>query len=293
MAHCERVALLVLTVASLGAEACKRNEPSAATTADSAAPAASSVAAPSAVPSLATLLAPEERGREIFASKGCNGCHSVDGACSSAGTMQGLFGTMVTLADGTDVVADDDFFRESLLNPNAKIAAESANPSPMPAYDLPANDVDALIAYVKTLDAPMDTAAPAIDASAKPSPPRPVVSGHRVRAPRFPSCETSVNGRLPAAVIQRIVKANFRRFRLCYEAGLRNNPNLAGRVSVKFVIDRKGAVALTADGGSDLPDGGVVSCVVRGFGNLSFPEPEGGMVTVVYPIVFTPDGPKK
>jgi hypothetical protein len=45
---------------------------------------------------------------------------------------------------------------------------------------------------------------------------------------------------------------------------------------------------MTADGGSDLPDQSVVQCVVRGFGNLSFPQPEGGMVTVVYPIIFNP-----
>jgi hypothetical protein len=32
----------------------------------------------------------------------------------------------------------------------------------------------------------------------------------------------------------------------------------------------------------------VVSCVVRGFGNLSFPVPDGGLVTVVYPIDFGP-----
>ena len=42
------------------------------------------------------------------------------------------------------------------------------------------------------------------------------------------------------------------------------------------------------DGGSELPDQGVISCVVRGFGNLSFPQPEGGIVTVVYPIIFNP-----
>ena len=112
--------------------------------------------------------------------------------------------------------------------------------------------------------------------------------GHTVKAPKIREGAASVNGRLPPEVIQRIVRQNFGRFRLCYEAGLRNNPTLQGRVAVKFVIDRKGAVALTADGGSDIPDGGVVSCVVRGFGNLSFPEPEGGMVTVVYPIMFAP-----
>ena len=112
--------------------------------------------------------------------------------------------------------------------------------------------------------------------------------GHKVSAPRIREGATSVNGRLPPEVIQRIVRQNFGRFRLCYENGLRNNPNLQGRVTVKFVIDRSGAVAMTADGGSDIPDGGVVSCVVRGFGNLSFPQPEGGMVTVVYPVMFSP-----
>ncbi len=112
--------------------------------------------------------------------------------------------------------------------------------------------------------------------------------GHQVRAPRIREGATSVNGRLPPEVIQRIVRQNFGRFRLCYENGLKNNPNLQGRVTVKFVIDRSGAVGMTADGGSDLPDQGVVQCVVRGFGNLSFPQPEGGMVTVVYPIMFNP-----
>ena len=99
---------------------------------------------------------------------------------------------------------------------------------------------------------------------------------------------TNVNGQLPAEVIQRIVRENFGRFRMCYSDGLRTNPTLEGRVSVKFVIDRHGAVAMSSDGGSDLPDHQVVQCVVRGFQNLSFPEPAGGIVTVVYPIVLSP-----
>jgi hypothetical protein len=93
---------------------------------------------------------------------------------------------------------------------------------------------------------------------------------------------------LPPAVIQRIVRQSFGRFRLCYENGMRSNPNLQGRIAVKFVIDLSGAVAMSADGGSDMPDQDVVQCVVRGFGKLHFPEPDGGMVTVVYPIQFSP-----
>jgi hypothetical protein len=98
-----------------------------------------------------------------------------------------------------------------------------------------------------------------------------------------------INGRLPREVIQREVHLNFGRFRMCYENGLRTNPMLSGRVVVKFVIDRSGAVALTSDGGSDLADVKVVDCVVRGFMNLSFPPPESGMVTVSYPVVLTPE----
>ena len=112
--------------------------------------------------------------------------------------------------------------------------------------------------------------------------------GHQVKSPRLREGATTVNGRLPPEVIQRIVRQNFGRFRYCYENGMHNSANLQGRVTVKFVIARDGSVATTADGGSDLPDQGVVKCVVRGFGNLSFPEPEGGLVTVVYPILFTP-----
>jgi hypothetical protein len=104
-----------------------------------------------------------------------------------------------------------------------------------------------------------------------------------------PEPTTVVGGKLPAEVIQRIVRQNFGRFRLCYENGLRNNPGLTGRVAVRFVIDRNGSVSVSAaDKSSDMPDQAVIQCVVRGFQNLSFPSPEGGMVSVVYPLMFSP-----
>jgi hypothetical protein len=84
------------------------------------------------------------------------------------------------------------------------------------------------------------------------------------------------------------VRQNFGRYTFCYQNGLKANPNLEGRVAVRFVIDRSGAVAFAADGGSDLPDAGVRQCVVSSFTNLSFPAPDNGTVTVVYPLVFSP-----
>lgn len=111
---------------------------------------------------------------------------------------------------------------------------------------------------------------------------------HKVRDISMKQGITQVNGHIPAEVIQRIVRANFGRFRNCYESGLRTNPALTGRVATRFVIDRTGAVSMAQDGGSDMPDRSVVSCVVRSFQNLSFPAPEGGVVTVSYPINFSP-----
>jgi Ca-activated chloride channel family protein len=113
---------------------------------------------------------------------------------------------------------------------------------------------------------------------------------HRADVPQVRMGATSVSGRLPPEVIQRIVRQNFGRFRLCYEGGLRANPNLAGRVAVRFIIGRDGAVSGVSNSGSDLPDASVVACVVRSFMGLSFPTPEGGVVTVTYPILFSPNG---
>jgi Ca-activated chloride channel family protein len=113
---------------------------------------------------------------------------------------------------------------------------------------------------------------------------------HKSSSPSVRMGGTSVSGRLPPEVIQRIVRQNFGRFRLCYENGLRNNPNLSGRVSVRFLINESGSVSSVANGGSDLPDSGVIACVVRSFSGLSFPQPDAGSVTVTFPIVFAPEG---
>ncbi len=111
--------------------------------------------------------------------------------------------------------------------------------------------------------------------------------GHKMKVPTVRYGSTTVTGSLPAEVIQRIVRQNYGRFRVCYENGLRANPNLQGRVAVRFVIGRDGGVSNVGNSGSDLPDQNVTQCVIRAFYGLSFPEPEGVIVTVVYPIMFS------
>jgi hypothetical protein len=104
-----------------------------------------------------------------------------------------------------------------------------------------------------------------------------VVRGPSTRAPH-----------LPPDTVQRVVRASFGAFRICYELGLRRNPVLAGRVVLKLTIDRSGNVSRALDVGSTIGDGDVVACVVRSAGALAFPASDDGPVNVVYPLTFAP-----
>ena len=116
------------------------------------------------------------------------------------------------------------------------------------------------------------------------------LAGHTTRAPNARMAgPVEVNGHLPAEVIQRVVRSNFGRFRGCYEAGLRDNPALSGRVVTRFAVDSQGMVSMVQDGGSSLPNPGVVACVIRSFYSLSFPAHEGGIVRVTYPLALSPE----
>jgi hypothetical protein len=95
------------------------------------------------------------------------------------------------------------------------------------------------------------------------APPR---RAHDVRSPtmRWDDEGTMVSGRLPPEAVRRTVRASFGRLRACYEAGLLRNPDLEGRVSVKFVIGRDGEVALASPwADTTLPDLAVAQCVSK------------------------------
>jgi hypothetical protein len=92
-----------------------------------------------------------------------------------------------------------------------------------------------------------------------------------------------VAGRLPPEVITRVVRQKQGSLQGCYDAGRSRDPKLAGTVNVKFVIDRTGAVS-SSQPESSLPDRQVAVCIAKAFKDLSFPEPEGGIVVVTFPI---------
>lgn len=97
---------------------------------------------------------------------------------------------------------------------------------------------------------------------------------------------TEVRGDLPPEVIHRIIRQNFGRFRLCYELGRNGDPGLAGAAELRFVIDRSGAVSTAT---ARFPNAAVRSCLQRTVQNFSFPQPEAGVVTVVYSLQLRMD----
>lgn len=95
-------------------------------------------------------------------------------------------------------------------------------------------------------------------------------------------------GKLPPEVIQRILRQSFGRFRLCFEQGSRSWSIPFARVKVRFVIGRTGAVTSAVVMESTAWEREINSCVLRSVRGLQFPEPEGGVVDVIYPFAFSP-----
>jgi len=98
----------------------------------------------------------------------------------------------------------------------------------------------------------------------------------------------SPRGRIPPEEIQKIVRQNFGRFKLCYTASLAHHPSSGGRTEPEFVIDVDGTIADIRMRSSTVADNDMNACLLRAMASLRFPPPEGGYVTVVYPLIFSP-----
>ena len=98
-----------------------------------------------------TLSTAGERGQTIAKEQGCVNCHTPDGKKAIGPTWKGLAGSTVTLDDGTKVVADDAYLRNSILQPKNQIV--DGYSSGMPIYDGELSDaeLDDLIAYIHDL----------------------------------------------------------------------------------------------------------------------------------------------
>jgi cytochrome c oxidase subunit 2 len=99
------------------------------------------------------------QGEKLFEKYACNTCHT-----STAGArgpvLAGLFGKTRPLTDGRSVVADENYIRESILNPQAKVAAGFAPVMPTFQGQVSEDDLLRLLAYVRTIGAEQPAATP-------------------------------------------------------------------------------------------------------------------------------------
>jgi TonB family protein len=92
-----------------------------------------------------------------------------------------------------------------------------------------------------------------------------------------------------AEQIQTIVHAEYPAITRCYEDALRRTSAIAGKVSVRFTIERSGEVTDAHAVCTTLADRAAVACVVDQFRQMRFLPPPKEVVEVVYPLSFSPE----
>lgn len=92
---------------------------------------------------------PVEAGETLFQQMGCITCHDA-GAASRGPVLTNVFGHEVTIRGGEKLIADEEYLRESIVNPSAKIVDGYA--PLMPTFpNLEDEDIFNLVAYIKSL----------------------------------------------------------------------------------------------------------------------------------------------
>lgn len=94
---------------------------------------------------------PAERGKDLYSQRGCLACHSVDGKKMIGPSFKNLYGATETLEDGSSVEVDENYLRESIYEPQAKMVKGYAPSMPSFKGILSEDEVTALIEYIKTL----------------------------------------------------------------------------------------------------------------------------------------------
>jgi cytochrome c oxidase subunit 2 len=96
-------------------------------------------------------MSPADIGATVYQKRGCQQCHSVDGMGGIGPTLQGVFGSRRTFADGSTGTVDENYIRQSMLEPRAKVV-QGFDPV-MPTFQgrLKEEEIAGIIAYMKSL----------------------------------------------------------------------------------------------------------------------------------------------
>lgn len=97
---------------------------------------------------------PIEWGKWLYERQGCKGCHSIDGSLVVGPSFKGSFGTSMDMSDGQKVTMDEQYIRNSILNPQSQARVNfAAKINQMNSYagKLKEEEISALTAFIKSL----------------------------------------------------------------------------------------------------------------------------------------------
>ncbi|HJX52710.1 MAG TPA: AgmX/PglI C-terminal domain-containing protein [Polyangia bacterium] len=97
----------------------------------------------------------------------------------------------------------------------------------------------------------------------------------------------AVDGELDPALVSKEVRARIGAVKACYERALKRNPNLSGKIKVRWTITAAGTVSGVDIADDSMGDSEVSSCIKQLVARWRFPAPAGGSVEVEFPFVFT------
>ena len=94
---------------------------------------------------------PAQAGEKLYRVRGCAQCHTLDGTASTGPTFKGVWGRKETLKGMNPVVVDENYVRESILEPQAKIVAGFEPVMPTYKGRLKDQEITAIIEFLKTV----------------------------------------------------------------------------------------------------------------------------------------------
>lgn len=100
--------------------------------------------------SLKTMPLPE-LGKMVHENRGCATCHSLDGSRGQGPSWKGIWGATHQMADGTQVKVDENYIRESILEPQAHVVAGFEPVMPTFKGMLRDREILGVIEFIKTV----------------------------------------------------------------------------------------------------------------------------------------------
>ena len=137
-----------------------------------------------------------QNGERLFASMGCNACHS--GSAAARGpNLAGVYGSKLQLTNGSQVLVNDAYLRDAILNPSQHITAGYAPIMPTYQGQISEDGLIDLVEYIKTIAKQLSCSADADHVRVEPSGADNARGGKAMSATSLQSSICLIRGRRP------------------------------------------------------------------------------------------------